>query len=53
MENHCHHHKGNTGLHQHLSQKILKIRWPDKISNKELWRRTNQPSVEEDILQSC
>ena len=32
-------------------RKILKIRWPDKISNEELWRRTNQQPVEEDILQ--
>ncbi|OOY74536.1 reverse transcriptase domain-containing protein, partial [Solemya velum gill symbiont] len=28
---------------------ILNIRWPDVISNEDLWRRTNQTSVEEDI----
>ena len=28
---------------------ILNIRWPEKISNKELWQKTNQPPVEEEL----
>ncbi|KAK7097424.1 hypothetical protein V1264_004408 [Littorina saxatilis] len=32
-------------------RKILRIRWPDTISNKDLWQRTKQLSVEQDILQ--
>ncbi|KAK7098983.1 hypothetical protein V1264_003191 [Littorina saxatilis] len=32
-------------------RKILKIRWPEKISNEDLWLRTRQQPVEEDILQ--
>ena len=28
-------------------RRILRIRWPDIISNKELWQRTNQVPVEE------
>ncbi|KAH3712225.1 hypothetical protein DPMN_071910 [Dreissena polymorpha] len=35
LENHCHHHKEKTGFINCL-RKILKIRWPDKISNEEL-----------------
>jgi hypothetical protein len=31
-------------------RRILRIRWPDIISNKELWQRTNQVPVEEEIL---
>ena len=30
-------------------RQILKIRWPEKLSNKTLWERTNQSLVEEDI----
>jgi hypothetical protein len=32
-------------------RKILKIRWPDKISNEELWQRTKQQPVDQDVLQ--
>ena len=32
-------------------RKILKIHWPDIISNQELWRRTNQQPIEVEILQ--
>ncbi|KAK7109158.1 hypothetical protein V1264_013249 [Littorina saxatilis] len=32
-------------------RRILQIRWPDTISNKDLWQRTKQLSVEQDILQ--
>ncbi|XP_070206237.1 uncharacterized protein [Littorina saxatilis] len=32
-------------------KRILRIRWPDTISNKDLWQRTKQLSVEQDILQ--
>uniref|UniRef100_A0AAV2LFI9 Rho-GAP domain-containing protein n=1 Tax=Knipowitschia caucasica TaxID=637954 RepID=A0AAV2LFI9_KNICA len=32
-------------------RKILKIRWPEKISNEELWTKTNQQPVDEAILQ--
>jgi hypothetical protein len=28
---------------------ILNIRWPEKISNKELWQKTYQPPVEEEL----
>jgi len=28
---------------------ILRIRWPDTISNEELWRRTQQRPIPEDI----
>ncbi|VDP16791.1 unnamed protein product [Schistosoma margrebowiei] len=30
-------------------RKILQIRWPDTISNNQLWERTNQIPVEEEI----
>jgi hypothetical protein len=30
-------------------RRILNIRWPEKISNKELWQKTNQPPVEEEL----
>ncbi|VDO88757.1 unnamed protein product, partial [Schistosoma curassoni] len=30
-------------------RKILRIRWPDTISNSLLWERTNQISVEEEV----
>ena len=30
-------------------RKILKIRWPDTISNKNLWERTRQRLAEEEI----
>ena len=53
MENHCRHHKENKVFINTCLRKILQIRWPDKISNEELWRRTNQQPVEEDILQRC
>jgi hypothetical protein len=29
--------------------RILNIRWPEKIFNKELWQKTNQPPVEEEL----
>ncbi|VDP38254.1 unnamed protein product [Schistosoma margrebowiei] len=29
--------------------KILRIRWPDTINNKQLWERTNQIPMEEEI----
>jgi hypothetical protein len=29
---------------------ILKVKWPDKISNEELWRRTNQTPIEQQII---
>ena len=29
--------------------RILNIRWPEKISNKELWQKTNQPPGEEEL----
>ncbi|XP_070207994.1 uncharacterized protein [Littorina saxatilis] len=32
-------------------RRILRTRWPDTISNKGLWQRTKQLSVEQDILQ--
>jgi hypothetical protein len=32
-------------------RKILKIRWPERISKDELWQRTKQQPVEDDILQ--
>ena len=32
-------------------RKILRIRWPNKISNLELWQRTRQHPVEEDVIQ--
>uniref|UniRef100_A0AAV2JEM2 Ig-like domain-containing protein n=1 Tax=Knipowitschia caucasica TaxID=637954 RepID=A0AAV2JEM2_KNICA len=32
-------------------RKILKIRWPEKISNEELWTKTNRQPVDEAILQ--
>ena len=28
---------------------ILNIKWPEKISNKELWQKTNHPPVEEEL----
>jgi len=28
---------------------ILNIRWHEQISNKELWQKTNQPPVEEEL----
>ena len=31
-------------------KRILQIRWPDIISNEELWQRTGQHPVEEEIL---
>ena len=30
-------------------RQIMKIRWPEKVSNKTLWERTSQNPVEEDI----
>jgi hypothetical protein len=30
---------------------VLRIPWPDKISNKELWQRTNQKSADVEISQ--
>ncbi|KAH9595063.1 NineTeen Complex (NTC) component [Schistosoma haematobium] len=33
--------------------KILRIRWPDTISNNVLWERTNQNPVEEEIRKKC
>jgi ribosomal protein L28 len=32
---------------------VLRIRWPDNISNKELWQRTNQKSADVEISQRC
>ena len=32
-------------------RRILRIHWPDKISNQELWQRTKQKPIEEEILQ--
>ncbi|VDP42347.1 unnamed protein product [Schistosoma margrebowiei] len=34
-------------------RKILRIRWPDTISNNQLWERTNQIPVEEEIRKKC
>ncbi|VDO78430.1 unnamed protein product [Schistosoma mattheei] len=31
-------------------RKILRIRWPDTISNNQLWERTNQFQAEEEIM---
>ena len=30
-------------------RRILNVRWPDKIRNEELWKRTNQVPIEEEI----
>ena len=30
-------------------RKILQIHWPERITNEELWRRTSQRPIEEDI----
>ena len=30
-------------------RRILNIRWPKKVSNKEFWQKTNQPPVEEEL----
>jgi hypothetical protein len=30
-------------------RRILNIRWPEKIFNKELWQKTNQPPVEAEL----
>jgi hypothetical protein len=30
---------------------VLRIRWPDNISNKELWQRTNKKSADVEISQ--
>jgi hypothetical protein len=32
---------------------VLRIRWPDNISNKELRQRTNQKSADVEISQRC
>ena len=32
-------------------RRILRIRWPDRISNEELWQRTRQQPAEEEIRQ--
>ena len=32
-------------------RKILRIHWPDKISNEELWQRTDQKAADIEILQ--
>ena len=32
-------------------RRILKIRWPDIISNQDLWKRTRQQFIEVDIFQ--
>ena len=32
-------------------RKIMNIRWPEKISNINLWQRTNQHPIDTDILQ--
>ena len=34
-------------------RKILRIRWPDTISNKLLWETTNQIPAEEEIRKKC
>ena len=31
-------------------RQILRIHWPDTISNKDLWQRTNQRPAEEEII---
>ena len=41
-------HKIQTFINNCLRQ-IMKIRWPEKVSNKTLWERTSQNPVEEDI----
>jgi len=33
-------------------RKILKIFWPDQITNKELWKRTKQPRIDLQIRKS-
>ncbi|VDO84752.1 unnamed protein product, partial [Schistosoma curassoni] len=39
---------GSTVFINNCLRKILRIRWPDTISNNQLWERTNQiPAVEE------
>jgi hypothetical protein len=32
---------------------VLRMHWPDNISNKELWQRTNQKSADVEIRQCC
>ena len=32
-------------------RRILQIRWPDTISNQDLWQRTNQQPADEEIIQ--
>ena len=32
-------------------RRILRIHWPENISNRELWQRTKQKPIEEEILQ--
>ena len=32
-------------------RRILRIHWPDKISYRELWQRTKQKPIKEEILQ--
>jgi hypothetical protein len=41
-------HKLQVFINNYL-RRILNIRWPEKISNKELWQKTNQPPVEEEL----
>jgi hypothetical protein len=43
-------HKLQTFINK-LPRKILKIHWPDKISNIGLWNKTKQESVETTVTQ--
>jgi len=38
-----------TFINKYL-RKILNIRWPEVISNEELWQRTQQKRIEESIM---
>ncbi|KAH3710534.1 hypothetical protein DPMN_070018 [Dreissena polymorpha] len=51
LDNHCNRLKKIQIIINTCLRKILKIRWPEKISNEELLRRTKQQLAEEDALQ--
>ena len=40
----------HTQVYLQLQRRILRIHWPEKITNIELWRKTNQRPIDEEIV---
>jgi hypothetical protein len=48
MEGDCHHHQPTSGIHKQMRY-ILRVRWPEKISNTWIYQRANQIPVSTEI----